>query len=49
MKKIGILFCVIGLFVHVKVSRESKEYKELRIIGIICRQQSAGTEAEQTE
>ncbi len=49
MKKIGILFFVIGLIVSCTNVRESKEYKELQAQRDSLLQQSAGTEAEAAE
>lgn len=49
MKKIGILFFVIGLIVSCTNVKESKEYKELRSQRDSLLQQSAGTEAEAAE
>lgn len=49
MKKIGILFFVIGLIVSCTNVRESKEYKELQAQRDSLLQQSAGTEAEAVE
>ena len=49
MKKIGILFFVIGLIVSCTNVRESKEYKELLAQRDSLLMQSAGTEAEAAE
>lgn len=49
MKKIGILFFVIGLIVSCTNVRESKEYKELQAQRDSLLMQSAGTEAEAAE
>ncbi|RNC66822.1 hypothetical protein [Proteiniphilum sp. X52] len=49
MKKIGILFFVMGLIVSCTNVRESKEYKELQAQRDSLLQQSAGTEAEAAE
>ena len=49
MKKIGILFFVIGLIVSCTNVRESKEYKELQAQRDSLLQQSAGSEAEAAE
>ncbi len=49
MKKIGILFFVIGLIISCTNVRESKEYKELQAQRDSLLMQSAGTEAEAAE
>lgn len=49
MKKIGILFFVIGLIVSCTNVRESKEYKELQAQRDSLLQHSAGAEAEVVE
>lgn len=49
MKKIGILFFVMGLIVSCTNVKESKEYKELQAQRDSLLQHSAGTEAEAAE
>ena len=49
MKKIGILFFVIGFVVACTNVRESKEYKELQAQRDSLLQQFAGTETEAAE